>query len=102
MIFHARKSSALLKLSRPSRFNCEWGLIQAQYGRLSDAVSMLRDAFQDKPCVADALKRIQAIEAQARRVSREITRQLSLTMIRPFGRDDIHDLNQPWSVRSPR
>ncbi len=71
-------------------------LFQAQYARLSEAVSLLRDAIEDKPGVADALKRIQGIEAEARRGSREITRQLSLTMIRPIEREDIHDLNQAF------
>jgi uncharacterized protein len=69
-------------------------LLQAQYARLSQAVSLLRDAFEEKPGVAEALKRIQAVEAEARRASREITRQLSLTLIRPIEREDIHDLNQ--------
>ncbi len=71
-------------------------LFQAQYARLSEAVSLLCDAFEDKPAVAEALKRIQGIEAEARRESREITRQLSLTLIRPIERDDIHDLNQAF------
>ncbi|MEW6368934.1 MAG: DUF47 family protein [Acidobacteriota bacterium] len=73
-------------------------LFQAQYARLSEAVSLLRDAFEEKPGMAETLKRIQAIEAEARRESREITRQLSLTLIRPIERDDIHDLNQAFEL----
>jgi len=43
--------------------------------------------------VAGKCRRIQSIEAAGNEAYREIVRQLSLTLIRPFDRDDIHELS---------
>jgi uncharacterized protein len=68
-------------------------LFQELGTRFAKSVSVLDTIFRDSGEIAEKCTRIQAIETEAEVRSREISRQLSLTLILPRDRDDIHDLN---------
>jgi len=68
-------------------------LLAEQNKLMIRAVAVLDDIFANFTDVAAKCKRINEIEGEADLVSREITKQLSLTFITPIDKEDIHELN---------
>ncbi|HNX01330.1 MAG TPA: DUF47 family protein [Candidatus Cloacimonadota bacterium] len=57
------------------------------------ASKLLNEIFTKSEEIQHKVKEIQLIEAEGNGISREITRQLSLTFITPLDREDIHEIN---------
>lgn len=73
------------------------GLFCAQGAKLLDGATILVTLFQDREATERKCARIHALVAEAEAGSREIARQLALTLILPQDRDDIRDLNLAFS-----
>lgn len=72
-------------------------LFTEQGTTLAAAVGLLEKALRDFPAVAGKCRLMQALAADGRVRSQEITRELSLTFIRPLDREDIYALNASFS-----
>ncbi len=70
-----------------------YSLLLTHFSKWNESVSLLHDIFEDFSDVPAKCKRIQGLESEANEISREIIRQLSLTLIREQERRDIHELN---------
>jgi uncharacterized protein len=57
------------------------------------AITLLDETFRQEGDITRNCKEIQLIEAEGNTISRDITKQLSMTFITPLDREDIHDLN---------
>jgi uncharacterized protein Yka (UPF0111/DUF47 family) len=68
-------------------------MFEHQNTQILKAISLLDAIFRQEGDLAHHGKEIQLIEAEGNNISREISRQLSLTFITPLDREDIHDLN---------
>jgi len=68
-------------------------LFTEQYGKLSEAVAALNCIFQEFTDCENKCKAINLIEEAGNTISRNISKQLSLTFITPIDREDIHDIN---------
>ncbi|PKN09420.1 MAG: DUF47 domain-containing protein [Deltaproteobacteria bacterium HGW-Deltaproteobacteria-8] len=68
-------------------------LFTEQYGKLSEAVTALNCIFQEFTDCENKCKTINLIEEAGNTISRNISKQLSLTFITPIDREDIHDIN---------
>jgi uncharacterized protein len=64
-----------------------------QNRQILKACKLLNQIFETSKEIPHKVKEIQLIEAEGNSISREITRQLSLTFITPLDREDIHEIN---------
>lgn len=64
-----------------------------QNTQIVKAVTLLDEIFAQTGDLAHKFKEILLIEAEGNAISRDITKQLSMTFITPMDREDIHDLN---------
>lgn len=75
---------------KPTRF---YDLLKEQNRRMVAGVALLQELFADFPSARAKSHRIREIQAEGDGVSREISRQLSLTFLTPIDREDIRDVN---------
>ncbi len=68
-------------------------LFMQQNRQILKACKLLNEIFTSSDDIPHKVKEIQLIEAEGNSISREITRQLSLTFITPLDREDIHEIN---------
>lgn len=68
-------------------------LFETQNRKLQKAACVLHDIFTDFECVEEKCMKINLIESEGNKVSRDIATQLSLTFITPIDREDIHEIN---------
>lgn len=68
-------------------------LFKQQNALLVSSIGMLHEIFQDYKDVARKGGNIIKDEIAGNEISREITRELSLTFITPLDREDIHNIN---------
>lgn len=68
-------------------------LFMEQHRQLKKAASILNDLFQNFTELEDRCQRINILESDGNKISRDIAKQLSLTFITPIDREDIHDIN---------
>lgn len=68
-------------------------LFERQNALLKEAATLLHAIFNDFSDVPERCGRINDLETEGDRLSREIAAQLSLTFITPLDREDIHAIN---------
>ncbi len=71
-------------------------LFRRQGGRLAESAAVLDSIISDFNDVSGKCSRIHALASEAELDAREIARQLSLTLILPGDRGDIHELNMAF------
>jgi uncharacterized protein len=71
-------------------------LFRVQWAILNRAMSLLHAVLTDLKDLAARCGQIHALATEAIGVSKEILRELSLTMIRPVDRQDVYELNQAF------
>lgn len=69
-------------------------LFQKQAGNLGEAVKQLELLLRDLAAMPAACERISAVVAEGDATSRQIERELALTLIQPLDREDIRELSR--------
>lgn len=73
-------------------------LFLRQFGILQDSVGLLQTVFADLARAESHCRRIQELAGEGAAVTRDIDRQLSLTLIKPIDRQDIYELNRAFEA----
>ena len=68
-------------------------LFEAECARLSEASELLCQVLDGAGDLAAACRRINELASEHEALARDVTRELSLTLIRPLDRDDVFALN---------
>ncbi len=71
-------------------------LFQDQWAILNQAMVLLQDILRDLSDLRVRCAEIHTLETRQIRVSREILRELSLTLIQPVERQDVYELNRAF------
>ena len=72
------------------------GLFHRQANTLEAAVRQLEGILRDFTAVPDKCGRIGALVSEGDTTSREVERELSLTLIQPLDREDIRELSRAF------
>lgn len=68
-------------------------MFELQHQKIIEAIELLNDIFNNPEETSRKSKEITLIEMEGNRISREITKLLSMTFITPIDREDIHEVN---------
>lgn len=71
-------------------------LFREQWSVLNRAISLLRDVLTELKDLPARCGEIHTLGVEQDRLSKEVLRELSLTMIRPVDREDVYELNRAF------